>query len=120
MVTTGLAAESHSAGQARHFVAATLDGWGCAHVADTACLLTSELVTNAVKHGREPVRLSMTHHEAEVRVEVSDGGGGEARVCNRGPAADSGRGLVLVEAMSAAWGVHPASSGKSIWFSLPI
>lgn len=120
MVTTGLAAESQSAGQARHFVANTLGGWGCAHVTDTACLLTSELVTNAIKHGREPLLLSLSHHQAEVRVEVSDGGGGEAKVCDRGPASVSGRGLVLVQAMSAAWGVDLAAGGKAVWFSLPI
>jgi anti-sigma regulatory factor (Ser/Thr protein kinase) len=56
VLSTGLAAETNSAGQARHFVANALDGWGCAHVADTACLLASELVTNAIRHGHSGSR----------------------------------------------------------------
>ena len=120
MLSTGLAAETNSAGQARHFVANALDGWGCAHVAHTACLLASELVTNAIRHGHEPLRLSLSHDDAQVRVEVSDAGGGVARVSDRGPSALDGRGLVLVEALSAAWGVDRASDGKAVWFSLPI
>jgi hypothetical protein len=53
-------------------------------------------------------------------VEVSDAGGGVARVSDRGTSALDGRGLVLVEALSAAWGVDRASDGKAVWFSLPI
>lgn len=120
MLSTGLAAETNSAGQARHFVANALDGWGCSHVADTACLLASELVTNAIRHGHEPLRLSLSHDDAEVRVEVRDAGGGLAQVSQRGPFAPDGRGLLLVEALSTAWGVDLAADGKAVWFSLPI
>ena len=43
----------------RRFVAARLDDWACSHVIETATLLTSEILTNAVVHGLGPVRLRL-------------------------------------------------------------
>ncbi|WP_432497712.1 ATP-binding protein [Kineococcus gypseus] len=71
-------------------------------------LLTSELVANALEHGRGPVVLSLTHDEEGIVVAISDA---EARVPAlraQVPGATAGRGIALVDALSTAWGVYPS------------
>lgn len=85
---------------------------------DSLLLLTSELVTNAVVHARTELQLAVTVTEDDVVVTVHDLdlGRRELRTHER----EGGRGLVLVEALAAAWGqvVHRAG-GKTAWFRLP-
>lgn len=110
--------------------------WLCAQVAavavaagastdavDVAELLGSEVLTNAVRHGAPngAVSLSVTASDGALRVTVTDGGATLPVV--REPAADAvgGRGLQLVEALAAAWGVQPhLPTGKSVWFELAL
>jgi serine phosphatase RsbU (regulator of sigma subunit)/PAS domain-containing protein/anti-sigma regulatory factor (Ser/Thr protein kinase) len=89
---------------------------------ETALLLVTELVTNAVRYGRAPLQLSVLVGDDVLRVEVSDH---EPRHPVVGPPADvwseGGRGLLLVDAMSASWGVTSLpDGGKSVWFELPV
>ena len=86
----------------------------------TAQLLVSELVTNAVRYGTGPLDLEVIDEDDRFRVNVSDG---SALAPVRQPMslwAEGGRGLMLVEALSSTWGVtqHPGE-GKSVWFELP-
>jgi anti-sigma regulatory factor (Ser/Thr protein kinase) len=84
-------------------------------------LLVSELVTNAVLHSDaatgDPVRLEITMHGGRARVEVHDGGAGfDARSSGRpDPFAVSGKGLVIVAALSDAWGVVRDGDGCTVW-----
>lgn len=90
--------------------------------ADTALLLTSELVGNAVVHGRSEVRLRVTSTTAILLVEVEDDNERLPELLPDDDDALSGRGLRLVEDLSDAWGVRPrpgpVTSGKVVWFSL--
>lgn len=85
---------------------------------DIVLVLTSELVTNAVRHGAGPVELRLTLSSEAIRVEVQDQSG--QRPVLRAPDREtiSGRGLLLVDALSGAWGVEPAGTGKTVWFRL--
>ncbi|MBZ5739162.1 ATP-binding protein [Nocardioides mangrovi] len=90
---------------------------------ETALLLTSELVTNAVLHaGGNPV-LDIDVQPARLRVTVTDGGAPlpdqpDAPV-TPAPLAESGRGLFLVETLADRWGSEPRSPyGKAVWFEL--
>ncbi|MEY9857815.1 anti-sigma regulatory factor (Ser/Thr protein kinase) [Catenulispora sp. GAS73] len=114
-----LEADATAPRAARGFVAAMLRSWGLTEYADTACLLTSELVTNAVRHGRGPVGLRISLGRPETVVEVRDHGAGEVRR-SRAPVADteSGRGLAIVELLADRWGVVPGDEGKTVWFVL--
>ncbi|GCD35837.1 magnesium or manganese-dependent protein phosphatase [Streptomyces chrestomyceticus JCM 4735] len=95
-------------------------------LADTALLLTSEVVTNAVNACRsggcsEPVTLyGEWPGPGMLRVLVHDGAPGlpERRWCGHG--ATGGRGLYLVGACADDWGVcrHGPGGGKSVWFEL--
>jgi anti-sigma regulatory factor (Ser/Thr protein kinase) len=112
---------------ARHATRTALTGWGIESggVADTA-LVVSELVTNAVRHGRVLGRLVELRLEFDmekaVTVEVSDAGDRRPPQTAGHPAdvalAESGRGLALVAAFADAWGVRERVVGKTVWARL--
>ena len=80
-------------------------------------LVVSELVTNAVVHGRGAISLTVRVDSDGVYGEVVDEGGGfEREVRERGPDDVSGRGLHIVDAMSNRWGVHEGTT--HVWFEL--
>jgi anti-sigma regulatory factor (Ser/Thr protein kinase) len=80
-------------------------------------LVISELVSNALEHGRGQVVLRLQLDEGIVRGEVIDQGGGfEHEIRERGPEEVSGRGLFLVEALTNRWGIHEGTT--HVWFEL--
>jgi anti-sigma regulatory factor (Ser/Thr protein kinase) len=83
-------------------------------------LLTSEVVTNAVSHGQGDVRMSLECDDRRLQVEVEDEGPGQPSPPGLNVMADSGRGLMLLEALATDWGTVPADDGvgKRVWFSL--
>lgn len=107
-----------SAGQARRFVRSTLAQWQLDDLGDTATLLVSELVTNAILHARSDVTVAVRALEGRVRVEVADGADGVPFLRHPTAAATTGRGLGLVQACALAWGVELHPPGKSVWFDL--
>jgi anti-sigma regulatory factor (Ser/Thr protein kinase) len=107
-----------SPGAARRFTGSTLSTWGLDAHGDVAALLVSELVTNAVHHGRTTCLLELTATPTVLRVAVADDGGGAPRLRYAGPEDDSGRGLAIVEALASRWGFEPTASGKVVWCEL--
>ena len=87
---------------------------------DTALLLVSELVTNSVAHARTPCTLAADVEPDRLRVAVADRSDREPHVAARGLTSDSGRGLLLVSRLARAWGWRPISSGKLVWFEVPL
>src|SRR5690242_20141803 len=65
-----------SVGRARHFLAQHLNAWGMSHIAESASLVVSELVTNAVAHAHPPyghlIGVRVERLESGVRIEVHD------------------------------------------------
>jgi len=103
---------------ARRFVEATLTAWGCGGLVDTATLLVSELVGNAVLHADSEVGLSLRLLAERLRVEVADR---SILVPHRRAAAEddlTGRGSGLVELLASSWGITGRADGKSVWFEL--
>jgi PAS domain S-box-containing protein len=107
----------HVAG-GRRFVRDTLDAWNHAELAPTACLLVSELLTNAMRHTGEPIGLRLNHTEHEIIAEISDDHPQLPRRTLPAPADEDGRGLTLVEALANRWGSLPANGSKIVWFAL--
>ncbi|WP_405765874.1 ATP-binding protein [Streptomyces sp. NBC_00080] len=96
-----------------------LRGWGRPGRSETAELLTSELVTNALVHTDDDAVLTATVSPSGLRVEVRDSVAQRPRP--RVPSADEathGRGLVLVESLADTWGVRAQGGGKVVWFEL--
>jgi anti-sigma regulatory factor (Ser/Thr protein kinase) len=109
-----------SVGAARRLVAETLTAAGFdSDVVDTALLLTSEVVTNAVLHAHTEVHVRV-RADSGVRVEVIDGSAVVPGQRRHDPESITGRGLDLVQALATAYGVTPSpdGTGKTVWFVL--
>ena len=108
--------------EARAFVAKAL---GDLHRSlDTAVLLTSELVTNAVTHSNSrfdggTVTLLITESSSGVRIEVADQGSDLSSPVVRGNVyASDGHGLFLVQTLADQWGYLREEAGTTVWFWL--
>ncbi|WP_369230011.1 SpoIIE family protein phosphatase [Streptomyces sp. R21] len=101
---------------ARRFTRRALRAWGADADSDAVLLVVSELVTNALVHTDGPVRLDLTLINNRLRISVSDASARTPiKPTSIGWEATGGRGILLVEAMSAAWGSVPVSGGKQVW-----
>jgi anti-sigma regulatory factor (Ser/Thr protein kinase) len=99
--------------------------WGLPEVADTAELLVSELVTNAVQASarlrlvrQAVVRLWLACDRYSVVIHVWDGNDDMPESRDAAPDAERGRGLMLVEALSKDWGAYRAGNGKVVWVQI--
>ncbi len=81
-------------------------------------LALSELVTNAVLHGRDPVRVRLVLAHDVLRAEVGDANPVSPSFSMLDQTAVTGRGLLLISAVADRWGVEPSSHGKVVWFEL--
>ncbi len=82
-------------------------------------LMVSELATNCVRHVQTTFELMILRTPEEIRVEVTDHGGGTPAMRSPGPDDPTGRGLRIVDMLSERWGVaHQSLSGKTVWFTL--
>jgi anti-sigma regulatory factor (Ser/Thr protein kinase) len=105
-----------SVGEARHVVRRLLATTGQVDLLDSAELLVSEIVTNAVLHAGTSIDLRCTLVDHSLLVEVDDGGGQLPSYREYDSTVCSGRGLVLLEQMAERWGVIPTFGGKTVWF----
>lgn len=113
--------EAESAPKARRFVVSALDMWGLEDLETDTSLIVSELVTNALLHADSAVRVTLKWSSQLLRVEVWDGS--VDRVPDpRLPAEldEHGRGLLLVSALSRAWGIEPTLDGKIVWAEVAV
>ncbi|MEU3050044.1 ATP-binding protein [Streptomyces sp. NPDC006984] len=120
-----LPARAESVSRARRRVGEVLHRWGVTgDDRETVLLVVSELVTNAVVHTGGHLVSCLLHRTADrLRVTVHDQGSGPSgpRVC-RDAQGERGRGLLLVEAVSLAWGSYDGErgAGRSVWCELPL
>jgi hypothetical protein len=96
----------------------TLDRSAALAFEESAVLLVSELVTNAVLHTRTGPEITLRLNEDRLWVGVHDGSPVTPAPKRYGPNAATGRGLQLVEQVAARWGVERDVSGKVVWFEL--
>jgi anti-sigma regulatory factor (Ser/Thr protein kinase) len=90
--------------------------WGLVGEAiEPALLVGTELLSNAIDHGRGPVRLAVELLDTAVRVEVHDGAPEPPQMQPRDLLRARGRGLEMVEALSSRWGWTPDPPGKLVW-----
>jgi anti-sigma regulatory factor (Ser/Thr protein kinase) len=105
--------------EARSQVRAAIRSWKVPVDPETAVLLTSELVTNAVRHETGPsVVLIITRSCGELRVDVHDTSRCLPEVVDIPADAETGRGLLLVGALSSEWGFYRTPAGKAVYFTL--
>ena len=104
---------------ARRFVTAVLAMWGADEVAWEAGLVTSELATNAVRHGQSAFRLFVSRPAGAVRIAIEDVAAGWPS--RRDATLDDvdGRGVAIVEALSSRWGCDARLGSKVAWAEIP-
>lgn len=117
-----LAPEPRIVPWARSQVRSRLVDWSLGGLTDSAELLVSELVTNAMLHGagRVGLRLILGRRSGQItfRCEVSDDGPELPYIREAEEADESGRGLLLVSRMADRWGSDLTETGKVVWFEL--
>jgi PAS domain S-box-containing protein len=111
--------EPRSVGRAREYARGRLLSWDLEPLVDTAELLVSELVTNALRYGEGEIRLRLLLDRTLV-CEVWDAGLVQPRRRRARDTDEGGRGLQLVGLLSAAWGSRRTPRGKTVWFELPL
>jgi anti-sigma regulatory factor (Ser/Thr protein kinase) len=100
--------------------------WGLQELAETAELVTSELVTNAVQASERlriradsaivpVIRLSLASDQISMVIRVWDGNDEMPVRHDAGPDEISGRGLMIIDSLSAYWGSYRKANGKVVW-----
>jgi len=116
-VHADLTADLTAPTQARALTRRTLHRWSLQGLVEPVTLAVSELVANAVRHGRPPVALSLSRQRRQVHIEVHD----EAPAAlveqpTPGAEAESGRGLSIVQALADDTGIQEIDDdGKIVW-----
>ncbi|MFC9455018.1 ATP-binding protein [Streptomyces sp. NPDC058430] len=108
-----------SVARARRLVIAQLGHWDLEEPADTAELLVSEVVTNALRHTRGPLRLNLQVRGSRLRCEVEDTAAGGPLRRFVDVDSEGGRGIELLDLLAEAWGTTDTATGKTIWFEVP-
>jgi serine phosphatase RsbU (regulator of sigma subunit)/anti-sigma regulatory factor (Ser/Thr protein kinase) len=111
-------ADPEGLADARGALRQTLAGWHMADLADDVELAAGELLVNVLLHteGGAVLTLEVLPTPARrVRLTVQDRSSVWPNRRNPGEAATSGRGLLMIEALSARWGVEPRGDGKAVW-----
>ena len=103
---------------ARNFVAATLEGWDQAALADDALLAVTELTTNAVVHAMSDVFVGLSRSVEGVRLVVGDRSTAPPVPGRNSPTALGGRGLRMIEQIAGHWGHETVDGGKLVWVDL--
>ena len=117
---------------ARRLAVRRMEEWGHPPASDASCtvaLVVGELAANAVQHGRVPgrdfgLRLALDAAAGLVHIEVADAASAKrppTAAPSSYPEGESGRGLLLVDALAVRWGSAPRRSvGKTVWAVVPI
>jgi len=115
--TLNLPADAASVGAARRF-AADVRWAGAEELADRLLLLVSEAATNAVLHARTPFSVSVKPAGRCIRVEVEDRSEELPTRKNLRETDPTGRGMLIIDALSSRWGIETRPGGKVVWFEL--
>ncbi|MFI0902469.1 SpoIIE family protein phosphatase [Streptomyces sioyaensis] len=109
-----VARDPAAVGPVRNACIRQLADWGLQHIAYGTELILSELITNAIRYGAEPihVRLLLTR---TLICEVSDGSSTSPHIRQAKDTDEDGRGLFLVAQFAEHWGTRYSPRGKTIW-----
>ncbi|WP_371645494.1 MULTISPECIES: SpoIIE family protein phosphatase [unclassified Streptomyces] len=98
----------------RNACARRLADWGLEDIAFTTELILSELITNAIRYGSEPIRVRLLYDRSLI-CEVSDGSSTSPHLRRAEDTDEGGRGLFLVAQFAQRWGTRYTARGKIIW-----
>ncbi|MDN3357976.1 SpoIIE family protein phosphatase [Actinomadura sp. DC4] len=110
---------AQAARHVRGLIATTLTGWGLEDHIDSASLLATELVTNAIRYTTRPITMRLLRTET-LLCEVTDDDHHLPVLYEPDTEAESGRGIFLVSRLSHRWGASHTAAGKAVWFELAL
>ncbi|GAA3642486.1 SpoIIE family protein phosphatase [Streptomyces chitinivorans] len=110
---------AQTARQARRLARRALERWDLTDLSDSVELLVSEVVTNAVRYAERPITLRLLRTDT-LRCEVGDDVPQLPRLRQARATDEGGRGLYLVNRLARRWGATRLSTGKVVWFELPM
>lgn len=117
----GFPPDERSVAEARRFVRRELEAWGAAVLVDSAVLMTSELVTNAVIHAGTPVEVRLLLDVSRLRIEVQDLHPLrtlDPTLTRPVDESEHGRGLLITRAVASSWGVVYTDTAKQVWVEI--
>nr|WP_232546764.1 ATP-binding protein [Streptomyces antimycoticus] len=114
VTTWDVPADPAAVASIRSQVARQLADWGLEETAFTTELILSELVTNAIRYGSEPITVRLLY-DRTVICEVSDGSSTSPYMRSAKTTDEGGRGLFLVAQFAQRWGTRYTPNGKVIW-----
>jgi hypothetical protein len=120
-VTSDWACEPVAVGRTRAWTVAQLEPWLESRSQDRlggVVLCVSELVTNALNAGSTLITLALQLQDGILRVSLIDDAAGWPTPMRPSDADPHGRGLIIIAALSRAWGIDRAPSGKEVWAAL--
>jgi anti-sigma regulatory factor (Ser/Thr protein kinase) len=110
--------EAQSVPAARRFATSVLHD-ASAEILEAVELMVSELATNCIRHTDSGFDLTIIRSGCDIRVEAHDHAGGTPTMRSPKPTDPSGRGLKIIDMLSAGWGVDAKTdSGKTVWFTI--
>nr|WP_254219140.1 MULTISPECIES: SpoIIE family protein phosphatase/ATP-binding protein [unclassified Streptomyces] len=101
-------------GTVRNACSRQLSAWGLDDIAFTTELMLSELLTNAIRHGSDPIHVRLLRERALI-CEVSDGSSTSPHLRRAATTDEGGRGLFLVAQLAQRWGTRYTTTGKVVW-----
>ena len=104
--------------EARHFVDECLSAWGLSEVTERIVLAVSELMTNAVTHGRGRISVTLRASGDRLHVAVADEGHSTPVIRRPDPEHQiaGGWGLHLVDTLADDWGINTQDQQTIVWF----
>jgi serine/threonine-protein kinase RsbW len=110
--------EPESVPAARHFATSALRG-SLPETLEAVELMVSELATNCIRHTDSGFELTIMRTGQDIRIEATDRAGGTPTMRSPKPTDPSGRGLKIIDMLSANWGVRADGPlGKTVWFTI--
>jgi anti-sigma regulatory factor (Ser/Thr protein kinase) len=115
-----LPADARAPAVARTLVRTLARTWRLPDLAEDAQLIVSELVTNALRHAPGPgsLELEVIRRGRGLRIALVDGSAVRPLVRELSPQTPTGRGMAIVQAISAGWGADDHHGGKRVWVDL--
>ena len=106
-----------SSARLRSLLWSSLACWSCdGDRADSAALVLSELVGNAVRHASgQSLQVRLRREEDVLRISVQDGSPTPPAPREASAEDESGRGMLIIDALSTAWGWERLPTGKVVW-----
>jgi anti-sigma regulatory factor (Ser/Thr protein kinase) len=103
---------------AREFLRTALQTWQLDGLGEVTELLTSELVSNVVRHAGSPMTVRALRRPERIRVEVDDSSQDTPVLMRPSALEMEGRGILLVDTFADQWGTELRAGGKTVWFEI--